>query len=294
MLLHEEFEQAFASETEPEARPIEDRLLAGRRAVRRRRVVGVVGAAAAVAVIGGVGALTLPGSGSTEPAPAAPIGSAKDPAKTPSATATPSTQAPPQVQRRQGPGDKGLNIDNDYPVALSDGVLVVKRGWRVTRIVDNPSKLLPPDTSFGVIVESDDSARWMLLEEEAEGGYATYDDPETVSYSRFDDWLRSIVAINRPEAVEPLVTRDRSGSLAPGQGATILAQRSAAPVAPYADAEDLLVKVERDGRTWFVVVRGRGENAEVIPVDADALSAPTFEAFIDHVRAQDESNEGLR
>ena len=55
-----------------------------------------------------------------------------------------------------------------------------------------------------------------------------------------------------------------------------------------------MAEVRRDGRTWFVLVRGHGPEAEVIPVDAEVLSEPTFAAFVEHVRSQAASGEGLR
>ncbi len=39
---------------------------------------------------------------------------------------------------------------------------------------------------------------------------------------------------------------------------------------------------------------GTGADADVIPVDADVLAAPTFEALVEHVRSQAASGEGLR
>jgi hypothetical protein len=44
----------------------------------------------------------------------------------------------------------------------------------------------------------------------------------------------------------------------------------------------------------FVMVRGHGSDAEVIPADAAVLAEPTFAAFVEHVRKQVASGEGLR
>ncbi len=55
-----------------------------------------------------------------------------------------------------------------------------------------------------------------------------------------------------------------------------------------------MAEVRRDGRTWFVLVRGHGPDAEVIPVDAACWPQPTFAALVDHVAAQVASGEGLR
>ena len=62
----------------------------------------------------------------------------------------------------------------------------------------------------------------------------------------------------------------------------------------YTTSGDRMAEVRRDGRTWFVLVRGHGADADVIPVDAAVLSEPTFAAFVEHVRSQVASGEGLR
>jgi hypothetical protein len=62
----------------------------------------------------------------------------------------------------------------------------------------------------------------------------------------------------------------------------------------YTSAGDRMAEVRRDGRTWFVVVRGHARQAEVIPVDAAVLAAPTFEALVDHLETQVASGEGVR
>jgi hypothetical protein len=90
------------------------------------------------------------------------------------------------------------------------------------------------------------------------------------------------------------VTVDAGDHLAPGAGATVVDQRPAPVIEGYTTDGDRVAEVQRDGRTWFVVVRGHGVRADVVPVDVDLLVEPTFEAFVDHLTRQTSSGEGVR
>jgi hypothetical protein len=75
----------------------------------------------------------------------------------------------------------------------------------------------------------------------------------------------------------------------------VLVETRAAPLIDgYTTAGDRMVEVQREGRTWFVLVRGHGRDADLLPVDAEVLPEPTFAAFLDHVRSRLASGEGLR
>ena len=103
-----------------------------------------------------------------------------------------------------------------------------------------------------------------------------------------------MVALNGGPKVQPLLTVDDADELHAGRGAELVATRPIPVIDGYTTAGDRMAEVRRDGRTWFVVVRGHGPDADVIPADAGVLSAPTFSAFVDHVRSQAASGEGLR
>ena len=115
------------------------------------------------------------------------------------------------------------------------------------------------------------------------------------AYSRFEDWLASQVELQGgPGTTAPLVTVSADDSLVPGPGATVVETLPAPVIDGYTDPGDRMTEVQQDGRTWFVLVRGHGVDADLIPVDAAVLSEPTFAAFVDHVRSQAASGEGLR
>jgi hypothetical protein len=91
-----------------------------------------------------------------------------------------------------------------------------------------------------------------------------------------------------------LVTVDEEDRVRAGTGATLVEVRPAPVVDGYTAAGDRLAQVTREGRVWFVVVRGHGARAETIPVDADVLPEPTFDAFVTYLTAGAESGEGVR
>jgi hypothetical protein len=196
-------------------------------------------------------------------------------------------------------------VSNQFPASFThDGQVVVKDGWRITQRVEEPMGFELPEQSLGVVVTDGEHTRWMLLTLEnqvdgqgnptgEQGPTAAADDPGK-GYGRFEDWLASMVDLNGGARTPPLVTVDGADRLAAGPGATLVETRPAPMIDGYTVDGDRMAEVRRDGRTWFVVVRGHGQQAEVITVDADVLAAPTFEALVDHLETQVASGEGVR
>jgi hypothetical protein len=283
-----------------------DRLVEGRRALRRRRRLAVAGTSVAVVVAIGVG-VAVSGAGGDRGAdsPSPPLATQ---ATTPSASASPSpldqAAAKARIERRQHRQEQRL-VSRQFPASLDvGGTVVVMDGWQITQRVENPMGFAPPEASLGAVVTDGHATRWMLLTLEQQvdgqgeptgalGPTAAADDPGK-GYARFEDWLAGMVALNGGPKVQPLLTVDDADRLHPGPEATVVATRPAPVVDGYTDAGVRLAEVERAGRTWFVVVRGHGTGAEVIPVDAAVLPEPTFAAFVEHVRSQVASGEGLR
>jgi hypothetical protein len=182
---------------------------------------------------------------------------------------------------------------------------VVKDGWRVIQRVDEPLGHQPPEASLGVVVTDGERTRWMLLTldrvQDAQGrpigdevGPSASADDAGKGYSRFEDWLASMVDLNGGPRTAPLVTITEADVVHAGPGVSVVEVRDAPIIDDYTSEGDRLVQVVREGRTWFVVVRGHGPRAEIIPVDADVLAAPTFEALVDHLAKQADSGEGVR
>ena len=308
-LLPELIEQSFG--TGPEGLPGPAlRLAHGRQALRRQRRIRVAGASVAVVVAVGAGT-ALSGIGGEHAAdgptpPLATSGTSPTPAPSPSADRRAALDALREKARQQEHRVEQRQVTAAFPVAYgSRGHVIVKDGWRITQSIEEPLGLQPPEASLGVVATDGEHTRWLLIAHEhavdehgnplpnAFGDSGSADDPGK-GYSRFEDWLASMVELQGGARTPPLVIVDAQDRVQPGPDAVVVETRPAPVVDDYTVDGDRMVEVQRDGRTWFVVVRGHGPDAELIPVDADVLPEPTFEAFLDHVRDQVATGEGLR
>jgi hypothetical protein len=306
-LLGDLLDRSFGGGPEGLPTPAE-RLTTGRRALQRRRRLAVAGTSVAVVAAIGVGAAVAGGGGDrgadSPPPPLATQGTAPSTSASASVSPAGQTEAQARAERRKLRQEQRL-VSREFPASFDvDGNLIVRDGWRITQRVENPMGFQAPQASLGVVVTDGDATRWMLLTLESQvdgqgaptgalGPSAAADDPGK-GYARFEDWLAGMVALNGGAKVPPLLTVDDADRLRPGPGVDIVATRPAPVIDGYTDAGDRMAEVESDGRTWFVVVRGHGATADLIPVDAALLPEPTFAAFVDHVRAQLASGEGLR
>jgi hypothetical protein len=163
--------------------------------------------------------------------------------------------------------------------------------------VPEPVGFEPPEASLGVVVTDGTRTRWMLLTlERARGGMspgASADDPGT-GHSRFEDWLASMVAINGGPEPGALVTVSADDEVRAGPGSTLVDVQEIDVIQGYTTAGDRVAEVRRDGHPWFVVIRGHGADAELIPVDGDVLPRQTLAALLTHLSQQLESGEGVR
>jgi hypothetical protein len=311
-LLPELIDRSFGAGPTELPSPVQ-RLAEGRRVLRRRRRLGLAATSAAVVAAIGVG-VGLAGAGSERgadgpPPPLATSGTTSSASPTEDPSVSADSQAAldrlARKARQQAHRLEQQYVDDQFPASLGAGDgLVVKDGWRITQRIEEPMGFQPPEASLGVVVTDGKQTRWMLLTLEnmvdgqgrptgAQAPTAAADPPGK-GYSRFEDWLASMVELNGGARTPALLTVDAADELRPGPGAEVVEVRSMPVVEGYSSQGDRMAEVRRDGRTWFVVVRGHGADAEVIPVDADLLPAPTFDAFLDHVRSQAASGEGLR
>jgi hypothetical protein len=300
-LLGELLDRSFGAGPEGLPTPVE-RLAVGRRALRRRRRLTVAGTSVAVVIAIGAGVALSGGGDHGANGPPPPIATHGTPSVDASAQAE--ARALAEQQRKAHRADQRL-VSAQFPASYApDGRIVVKDRWGILQIVEEPMRYLRPERSVGLIVSNGEQTRWMLLTLEKQvdgdgnptgglGPTAAADDPGK-GYARFEDWLDSMVALNGGPKVQPLLTVDDADELHAGRGAELVATRPIPVIDGYTTAGDRMAEVRRDGRTWFVVVRGHGPDADVIPADAGVLSAPTFSAFVDHVRSQAASGEGLR
>ena len=289
-----------------------ERLMTGRRALhRRRRRAVALSVVAVVAVVGAGVALAGPGGDHATDAPIPALATAGTMA--PQASDSPSETIGEDVLAEEL-AEKASRAEREAQRSMTDtvpatydalGNVVVKDGWRIVRQVDEPVGLQPPQESTGLVLTDGDQTRWVLLTREQAldaAGNPVPDafsssgssDPAGKGYSRFEDWLASMVELQGGPRTPSLVVVRADDVLRAGPAATVVEVRPAPVIDGYTAPGDRMAEVRRDGRTWFVMVRGHGADAELIPVDADVLPEPTFAAFVDHVRNQAGSGEGVR
>ena len=239
MSLQQEIESSFGDG--PAHRPVEDRLAAGRAAVRRRRVTGAVAAGAVVAVLGATFAVAAPGADR----PGGEV--ATDPTTDAGPTQAPKVKQEPQDQ-----------LIGDAPAELTPDGLVLRDGARVIRQVTNPmGHTSPQKQSLGLVVEHDGRRYWMLLESDPRGASSVYDDAGR-TFPTFDLWLADMVALQKGEPLLALVAFDQGETLVPEDGVEILDQRPS-PDMPegFAGPDDrtAVAMVRWQGERWFVLAR---------------------------------------
>ena len=296
----------------PAVPPPGEHLAAGRQALRRRRRFEVVGSGAVVAVVV-LSSFALTARGGNGPQGADPVGPGPQVASTSASTAQDDArQAELDRLARQASQHaeklrKAQLVSNQFPAALDDvdGALVVKDGWQVTQQVEEPVGYEPPEKSLGVVVTDGKHTMWMLLTLDklrGDGGIpidgqlgasASADDAGK-GYSRFEDWLASMIALNGGFQPPALVTVTADDEVRAGEGVTLLDVQQIPVVEGYTAPGDRVARVNRDGRVWFVVVRGHGPDAETIPVDGDVLPESTLDALLTYLAQQTESGEGVR
>jgi hypothetical protein len=286
----------------PPLRPAADRLAVGRAALRRRRRSAAAGSAVGVVLVV-VASFTAFGSGGSGPQGADPAVPGPSEVSQPE---EPDQPAPPDELRTLEEVRKARLVSNQHPASLDlDGSLVVKDGWRVTRRVLEPVGHQPPEASLGVVVTDGARTRWMLLtldrvlDEHGDpirdevSPSASADDPGK-GHSRFEDWLASMVELAGGPGSSPLVEVTAADEVVAGPGATLLDVQQVPVVEGYTSPGDRVARVDRGGRVWFVVVRGHGPDADLVPVDGDVLPESTLDALLAHLAQQTESGEGVR
>jgi hypothetical protein len=296
----------------PAPLPPGDHLAVGRSSLRRRRRLEVVGSGVLVAAVV-TASFALTGRGGDGPQGADPV------APGPSVAAPSASSA--QDQSREDQLDelsreaqehaeklqKERLVSNQFPAALddSDGELVVKDGWQVIQQVDEPVGYEPPEKSLGVVVTDGEQTLWMLLTlDKIRGdggkpidgrlGASASSDEAGKGYSRFEDWLASMIALNGGPQPSPLVTVSADDEVLAGSGSTLLDVQEVPVVEGYTSPGDRVARVRHAGRVWFAVVRGHGPDAEVIPVDGDVLPDSTLDALLAYLAQQTGSGEGVR
>jgi hypothetical protein len=259
----------------PGHRPVEDRLVTGRRALRRRRIV-VSAATVAFAVVAGGGAwAAVPSDSQTE----APL-----------ARPTHSTGSDPQ-----SPTEPDL-------VTMTDSGWKVAPGWRVVVRIANPMEYEPPMRSVALEIKNESERRFVLAAYDGECCASVASTPAPAG-TTLVEWLPAKVAIQREldiangdsdgEAASPPVEFGAGETLIPAEGVTILDQ-VAHPDLPssFAGENDRSAAawIDDHGQEKFVLARDIGRSEQVIPFTA---SFPNLDKFLRFAQKQYAGGEGL-
>lgn len=274
MNLTEELDRSFGSG--PEHRPIEDRLVAGRRLIRHRRTTASAAALAVIAVVASGVALT----------------GADDPSSDPGIAEPPSEE----------PSDDGFRLGRGERIGLTpDGTLLVRDGVEVLEEVENPLGYSPPDHSLGVVYRFESTTYWALTTIEPTGNHfaaTTATDGAGKSFPTFQYWLDDRVALQQGDKeMLALVSFGEGETLLPRDGVEILQQTGDVELpANFAGPNDktAVAEVTYRGERWYVLARQvDGSPPEYFP-SAAAVTGPTLEEFLDYAADAYAAEEGLR
>ncbi len=282
-MLDEQIERSFG--TGPAHRPVEERIAAGRRALRRRRAAAAITAVGAVAVLGTTLAVALPG-----PDQATPGRVATEPSVTASgAPRTPEPSPSPVPWER-----------SELARFAEDGSLEIRPGAQVHERIDNPYGYEPPSYSVALDVTWQGSRLWTIVEVTGRGGSSSTSAP-SAGWASFADWVAdqpgSTLGTNSgwPETV----TLRPDGGVVAAAGAEIL-QRTDDPQlgADFAPAGTptgaAVVVVDGDDTSYFVVWRVIDGELDVVVVPPQDVVGATFAELLSYARSQYASGEGLR
>jgi hypothetical protein len=265
---------------EPQHRPLADRLEAGRRAVRRRRLAGSAVAVAAAAVVG-IGASLLAGG-----AQDSPDGVATDP----TAASTPSNQETPATNQPWGDGELARYSTN--------GLVEIRPGVTVLHQIDEPYGD-PSDFNHSVAlaVEYHGAESWLLLtwETDPNGDSSSSSGAMAHPEGSFADWVAQNAAANEDNSAGYVEFAD-DGSLVASHGVEILDQRHPVHLKDFTFGDEpsaAALLQGPDGKKWFVLVRYTGDT-EVIAVPTKIVGNDELEAFLDYAAQKYQSGEGLR
>lgn len=264
MDLKDELERSFAGE--PAHRPVEERIAAGRRLVRRRRAVaGVV----ALAAVGGIGAAY--GAVGGEPA-----------------------AEPGYTDRTEDaePGPDRALLDESQVAVGPDGELLTAPGVEIVEQVPNPGGYGDPGAAYGVAYRSGGTLSWALVDR----GGGTYQEAFR-AFPTFELWLDDQVALQRGRPTLQLVEFAGGERLQPLSGVDLLAQTAEiAPIEGFAKAGDptAVAEVSYDGRRWYVVARDLDDAPPEYFPAAASVTRPTLAEFVAWLEADPWHFDSLR
>jgi hypothetical protein len=264
--------QLDAESAPPAPLAIDDLLRDGRRARTRRRLTVGAGAVAAALVIGGT-AWTLAAGDSdvaTDPPPIAG-----------------------QTTPTAAPVLEGGELAGYGP----DGELVIRTGWHVTQRIPNPMGSRAPEESVALELTDGTKTYWYLLHRDSDG-YGATSDPAQKGYATFQEWVDDQVGANQPDPIGQALDLGPDGRLTSSDDAVrIVDQRVGVDIGldGWAPEDTTVAELRLDGVRWFVAARNhvRGGWELAPPIDTPKAGT-TLDSYVDYLRAQYASGEGVR
>ena len=276
-MLDEQIERCFG--TGPEHRPVEHRIAAGRRALRRHRATQALTAVGMVAVLGTTYALTLPG---------------RDHDATGQLAVSP-TPGPPSTTATAGSQPWKRNLLARY---ADDGELEIRPGVVVHERIENPYGLAPPDRSDALDVTWRGRRVWTMVElQDDDLAYGT--SVPSNGWASFADYVADQVDANggAGDGWPTNLTLTDGGRVVAAPGVEILQRTddprlgdSFSPAGTPTGAVLARVGEVSYFEVWRVV---DGELDEIF-VAPRVVEGATFEELLAYARARYASGEGLR
>jgi hypothetical protein len=274
MQLSEEIERSFG--TGPEHRPIEARIKAGRRALRRRQAAAAVAGVGVLAVLGGTYSAISPG-----PQDEGTGNVAVNPSPTPSSTVDVETW------------------EDNIPLRYVDGELQIRPGVVVHERIENPYGYEPPKQSDALDITFEGHRLWTIIERTARGSDFQSSSPSN-GWASFADWVADQAGAGASASGWPDTVRlTENGAVVASAGSEIL-QRTDDPqlgdsfAPPGTPTGAAVVRAAEDGVGYFVVWRVVDGELDVITTPPRDVVGATFQELLTYARAQYASGEGLR
>jgi hypothetical protein len=285
--LREQLDRSFGDG--PPLPPVDGHVVAGRRAVRRRRAVaGVTGLATAVVLLTGGYAVSsgsdARGGGPLHARTVAPAAGAESA----SASASESTGA------AEKPWPRG------ELVRYVDGELVIRPGVVVHEQIQNPYGWKPPKLSDALDVTWRGQRMWLMIEKRPlPHGITSSTSTPSNGWASFADYVADQVGINGGSGWPDTFELDGHGNVVPTPGTRVF-NRTDDPrlgpdfAPPGATTGAAVVSVPGKDASYFVVWRVIDGKLDVITTPPGDVVGATFDELLSGARAQYASGEGLR
>lgn len=284
-MLQEKLDRSFGDG--PPLPPIDIYVVAGRRALRRRRVAsGAVGLAAAAVLVTGWYAVS----------PGSPVGADRL-AGDPTPSATPSTTEPtedPSTDPAETPWPRGELI------RYVDGELEVRPGVIVHEHIRNPYDLEPPSLSDALDVTWKGQRQWLMIEKRPKPlGISSSSSEPSNGWASFADYVADQVDANGGSGWPETFQLDNQGQVVPTAGIRVF-DRTDDPqlgpgfAPPGATTGAAVVSIAGEEGNYFVVWRVIDGTLDVLTTPPTFIVGATFEELVSDARARYTSGEGLR